>query len=269
MHPDSPSKAETQYIEMAGGMAAYTDEGSGPALLCIHGIPGAGHDFRWLAPALITYLRVLRIDLPGFGRTSRAAHPSPDMDRMAEFIKQFLDSMEIDRVALLGHSLGGTIATQAATDRRVFALVLVASAGPFSHRGHFPKTYRFFEPFSRNGFTRPLLTAMVKHVLKWAGFRIGNSDETAITTLECAAAIDFKRHGKTLKSIDKPTMIIWAEDDRMVEPRVGETLKSIAPAGPRLHFDSGGHNIQKTRANEIAEALGPWVNERYRSGSDS
>ena len=104
---------------------------------------------------------------------------------------------------------------------------------------------------------------MIKKVLQWAGFRIGNSDETALTTLECAASIDFKRHGETLASIDKPTMVIWAEDDRMVEPRVSKTVTRFAPAGPRLHFDSGGHNIQKTRANEIAAALCPWLKAQY------
>jgi pimeloyl-ACP methyl ester carboxylesterase len=79
MHPDSPSSAETQYIEMEGGVTAFKDEGSGPVLICIHGIPGSSRDFRWLTPVLVPHLRVLRIDLPGFGKTQRAAHPSPDM----------------------------------------------------------------------------------------------------------------------------------------------------------------------------------------------
>ena len=263
MHPETPSSAETQYTEMEGGLAAFADEGVGPVLVCIHGIPGSSHDFRWIAPVLAPHMRVLRIDLQGFGGTPRAAHPDPDMNGMADFVRLFLDALEIDRVALLGHSLGGAIATQAAIDPRVLALVLVASAGPFSHRGHFPKTYKCLVPFSRIGLTRPLLTVLVKKVLQWAGFRIGNSDETALTTLECAASIDFNRHGETLSSIDKPTMVIWAEDDRMVEPRVSKTVTRIAPAGPRLHFDSGGHNIQKTRANEIAAALCPWLKAQY------
>ncbi len=81
--------------------------------------------------------------------------------------------------------------------------------------------------------------------------------------MQCAASIDFERHAEMLKSIDKPTMIFWAEDDRMVEPRVSKSLIKIAPVGPRIHFHSGGHNIQKTKANEIAETLCPWLNERY------
>ena len=71
MHPDQPSNAETQFIEMQGGVAAYTNEGSGPVIVCVHGIPGSTFDFRWLAPALSQNLSVIRIDLPGFGKNAK------------------------------------------------------------------------------------------------------------------------------------------------------------------------------------------------------
>jgi pimeloyl-ACP methyl ester carboxylesterase len=261
MHPDQPSSAETRFLELKGGVVAYTDEGSGPILLCIHGIPGSKADFRWLAPALIPKLRVLRIDLPGFGDTPRAAHPYPGMESMALFVLQFIEAMNIERFALLGHSLGGAIATQAATDDRVFALALLSSAGPYSHRGHFPKTYKFLVPFANNPFSRPLIVFLGKKILRWVGFRIGDSDENLLAALECAASIDFKQHGDTLNLLAKPTMVAWAKDDRMVESKVGESLTQISPPGPRLYFDTGGHNIQKTRAIEIADTLCPWVQE--------
>ena len=184
------------------------------------------------------------------------------MDGMARFVLQFIDFMEFDSVSLLGHSLGGAIATQAAAmDERILALVLVSSAGPYYHRGHFPKTYKALLPFARNPVTRPLIVSMGRKALRWAGFHIGNSAETVVTALQCAASINFKRHGETLKELTKPTMVTWAKDDSIVEPRIGEILKEIAPAGPRLQFETGGHNIQKTRAVEMAQMLCPWIQE--------
>jgi hypothetical protein len=59
-----------------------------------------------------------------------------------------------------------------------------------------------------------------------------------------------------------PLIQMRVQDDRVVEPRVSEAIIEIAPAGPRLHFDKGGHNIQKTRAVEIAETLFPWMHEQ-------
>ena len=168
----------------------------------------------------------------------------------------------IDLFALLGHSLGGVVATHAATDDRVRALILVSSAGPFSHRGHFPKTYRFLAPFSRHWATRWLVIAMIRPAMELAGFRKGASNGTVVTSLQGAANIRFAQHGETLRSLNKPTFVAWAQDDRVVEPRVSEAVVKIAPAGPRLHFDKGGHNIQKTRAVEIAETLCPWMHEQ-------
>ena len=57
MHPDQPSSAETRFLELKGGVVAYTDEGSGPRLLCIHGRPGSKADLRWLVPVLTPKLR--------------------------------------------------------------------------------------------------------------------------------------------------------------------------------------------------------------------
>ncbi len=149
MHPDQPSSTETKYIDMAGGRAAYTDEGSGLILICIHGMPASKLDFRWLSPSLVPKLRVISLDLPGFGDTPRATHPPLDMDGMARFVWQFIDALQIERAALLGHSMGGVVATHAATDNRVRALALVSSAGPFPNRSYYPKTCRFLAPFSR------------------------------------------------------------------------------------------------------------------------
>ncbi len=268
MHPEHPSSAQTEYIDLPGGPAAFKDEGSGPTIVCIHGMPASSRDFRWLAPALLPDLRVIRIDLPGFGRTPRAAHPDPDMDGMVEFIWQLFDALQIEKVAILGHSLGGVIATHAAKDGRVRALILLSSAGPFSHRGHFPKTYRFFAPFSRHWATRWFVIAMARPAMEFAGFRKGASDETVVTSLQGAANIRFKQHGETLGLLEKPTFVTWAQDDRVVERKVSEVVAKIAPDGPRLKFDKGGHNIQKTRAVEIAEALCPWMHEHVGLGNN-
>jgi pimeloyl-ACP methyl ester carboxylesterase len=261
VHPDLPSNAETQYIDMAGGRVAYTDEGSGPTLICIHGMPASGRDFRWLESALGPNLRVISLDLPGFGDTPRVMHPPLDMDGMAKFIWQFFDAMQIEKAALLGHSMGGVVATHAATDNRVRALALVSSAGPFPHRGYYPKTCRLLAPFSRHWTTRWLIIALMRQAMALSGFPKDFSNENVVATLQGAANIRLDQHGKTLQSLNKPTFVAWADDDQMVESKVSEAVAAIAPVGPRLHFDKGGHNIQKTRAIEIAEKLCPWMHE--------
>ena len=54
-------------------------------------------------------------------------------------------------------------------------------------------------------------------------------------------------------------LVAWCQDDPLVERQIGEELAQAAPAGPRLVFPTGGHNLQKTHAVELGEVLVPWV----------
>ncbi len=50
-------------------------------------------------------------------------------------------------------------------------------------------------------------------------------------------------------------LVAYARDDHMVETRISEELAAALPGARVLAFDSGGHNLQKTRAAELAQAL--------------
>ncbi len=54
---------------VAGARLTFTDEGAsqGTAFFAIHGVPGSVRDFRYLAPPLTSFARLIRVDLPGSG----------------------------------------------------------------------------------------------------------------------------------------------------------------------------------------------------------
>jgi len=70
-----------------------------------------------------------------------------------------------------------------------------------------------------------------------------------------AGVLNFDRHAENLQTLTVPTLVAWAEDDRLIEPEIFAEQTALCPDGPRLGFDTGGHNIQKTRAVELADAL--------------
>jgi pimeloyl-ACP methyl ester carboxylesterase len=104
------------------------DEGSGPAVLLLHGQPGLGDDWEPVAARLRTDHRVLVPDRPGYGRTSLAAR---GLEANAAAIAEVLDDRGVDRVTVAGHSWGGGVALALALrdPDRVHALVLAASIG--------------------------------------------------------------------------------------------------------------------------------------------
>ena len=52
-----------------------------------------------------------------------------------------------------------------------------------------------------------------------------------------------------------PTLVAYCRDDHMLEPEIAEGLARRIPGARRLVFETGGHNLQKTRAPELAAAI--------------
>ena len=104
--------------------------GSGPALLLIHGIGDSSETWRGVLPALARSHLVIAPDLLGHGMSAK---PRADYSvaAYANGMRDLLGVLGIDRVTLVGHSLGGGVAMQFAYQfpEKTERMVLVASGG--------------------------------------------------------------------------------------------------------------------------------------------
>ena len=80
------------------------DEGEGPVLVCVHGLGGSSNTFTPVMPALARY-RVLRVDLPGSGRSQHAEGPL-SIDRFVQALLSLCTRLGIARAHWIGHSMG-------------------------------------------------------------------------------------------------------------------------------------------------------------------
>jgi pimeloyl-ACP methyl ester carboxylesterase len=98
--------------------------GGGDAALCIHGLGGTSNTWTPLLPALSRFTAV-RFDLPGSGRSHRVEGPL-SIDRFVQACLSVLSSLNLERVHVLGHSLGTIVATHLAASepKRVRSLAL-------------------------------------------------------------------------------------------------------------------------------------------------
>lgn len=87
----------------------YTSSGSGPALVLLHGFLEDLTMWDELEPELSAKNRVVRIDLLGHGMTENQGEIH-SMEDQAEMIKAVLEELQIERYAVIGHSMGGYIA---------------------------------------------------------------------------------------------------------------------------------------------------------------
>jgi 3-oxoadipate enol-lactonase len=118
-------RAAMRAIDRGGGCTISAEAvGNGPPVVLIH--EGIADSRMWddVVPALAERHRVLRYDLPGFGRSRFGSEP---IDATAD-LEAVLDAFGVEAAALVGASLGGRVALEFAVERpgRVTALLLVA-----------------------------------------------------------------------------------------------------------------------------------------------
>ncbi len=122
-----------RFVEVNGERFHYVDEGKGPPLVMIHGLMGSSRNLTYaLSGQLRERFRVITLDRPGSGYSSRGAHTAADLPAQARQIAAFIKTLDLDKPLVLGHSLGGAIALALALDHphAVSGLVLVA---PLTH----------------------------------------------------------------------------------------------------------------------------------------
>src|SRR6478735_8115915 len=90
----------------------YHEAGSGPVLLMLHGSgPGVSgwSNFRGNLPVLAQHFRVLILDQPGFGLSAKPTLDQNYIVIAADAVRAFLETLAIERVSIVGNSMGGGV----------------------------------------------------------------------------------------------------------------------------------------------------------------
>ena len=125
-------RAEHKTVSVWGLNIRYVQAGDGPVVLLLHG----------LAASLLTWYcnidvlasagyRVIAPDLPGFGESDKPSHLDYSPDSAADFVYDFTQELELERLSVVGSSAGGVIAGLVALEHpdMVEKMVLVGSGG--------------------------------------------------------------------------------------------------------------------------------------------
>ncbi|QHF44660.1 alpha/beta hydrolase [Pseudomonas sp. S35] len=122
-----------RFVEVDGERFHYVEEGKGPPLVMIHGLMGSSRNLTYaLSGQLREHFRVITLDRPGSGYSTRHKGSAADLPAQARQIAAFIKVLGLDKPLVLGHSLGGAIGLGLALDhpKALSGLVLVA---PLTH----------------------------------------------------------------------------------------------------------------------------------------
>ncbi|GAC1621486.1 MAG: alpha/beta fold hydrolase [Nevskia sp.] len=116
---------------LGGVRLHYQEMGTGEPLVLLHGIGASLDDWEFQMPTFARHFRVIAPDLRGYGKSERQEPYT--VAQFAKDIWALLDHLGVDRLHLIGHSMGGAVALQMAVDHpeRIDRLVLADTLPSF------------------------------------------------------------------------------------------------------------------------------------------
>lgn len=121
--PEVPAATQTGFVHIDGTRLAWTRSGrAGPSVLLAHGITDSAATWDRVATGLAPSYDVVRYDARGHGLSDRAT--SYPFELHASDLIGLARALRLDRPVLIGHSMGGAVATVAAAELGARALIL-------------------------------------------------------------------------------------------------------------------------------------------------
>jgi 2-hydroxy-6-oxonona-2,4-dienedioate hydrolase len=183
---------------------------------------------------------------------------------LAKYVNRFLEALDLNGVHLLGNSLGGHVALvhTLKNPERVKSLVLTGSSGLFENGmgDSYPRRgdYEYIKNKTALTFYDPAIATkeLVDEV-----YSITNNRLKVIKIIALAKSAIRNNLGEELNQINKPTLLIWGNNDTITPPFVGHEFNKLIP-NSELHFiDKCGHAPMMEVPDEFNKILHGFLNK--------
>jgi len=229
-------------LDVRGTRIRVLRGGGGAPLIFLHG--ASGH-IGWLPflERLSQRFDVIAPEHPGFG----ASDDPPWLDRssdLAYFYLDLINALKLDRVHLMGTSLGGWIAAELGVRNtsRLASLTLICAVGILANDGA-PMDDMFrmtAEENARRFYVDPERVRRRLAALASADPRVLVRNRSTVVRLSYPHFVN-PELAKWLHRVDVPTLLVWGENDGLVPPRFGEAYRDRIPGATLVVISQAGH----------------------------
>ena len=256
-------------IDAGGKRLRVLDLGSGDTtpVLFVHGFGADLNTWMFNQPALAGTRRTLALDLPGHGGSTKQLDKAVDAASFAADLERALAALAIEKVHLVGHSMGGAIAVHFAhwQPDRVVSVTLIAPAGLGPNiNGEFIDG---FVRAQRRREMQQVLTLlvhdaalvsrqMVEDVLRYK--RLDGVQAALETLAQEWFPNGVQREGiaKVAAHLSTPVQILWGRGDRIIPVAHGEGLAGRVP----VHvLDDTGHLPHMEKSGEVNRLIARFI----------
>lgn len=258
-------RSAERHVELSHGDVRYFEVGEGRPVILLHGIGFTAGGTNWLLNLedLARHRRVLAPDLLGFGPGPRLQQPF-SFAYLVDFIREFQDALGLTMSDLVGHSMGGWVASLFAYEspERVGRLILVAPGGVIITT---PPAMRGFNPPTRESILKEVagrLGLSVETVgpladLEWQVVTMPGAPDAYRRLLEHMSDPETRRRYQTrrrLPMVHAETLVLWGEHDDVNDPRSGQLIADLVPHCQLMMLPCG-HGIPTEAPKQFNEIV--------------
>lgn len=263
----------TKTVDIGGHKIRYADVGHGAnTVLLLHGFPETLQGWRKIAPLLGEHFRVIAPDLLGAGFSDK-----PDIDytpeRMATFLNDFLKSLNVEKVHLIGTDTGVVLAVAFAsmypdnTDRIILAAGSVYAKDATSWELSLMRIpllgeMALYNPFVgsilnkslRKGFYDPRLVSEEMYKEYVDSIRLKGGRRAALNMIRNFSSVnEFMK--ESIKKIQVPILVVYADNDRYFPVESGKRLSSYFKNSQLQIISDCGHFLQEEKPEELNKLI--------------
>ena len=236
----------------------YEIMGQGKPVILLHGWLATLETMKPIANNLCQSFKVYLVDVVGFGKSDLPEHPLKS-DDFGDFLKDFIEKLEIKDPILIGHSNGGRMIINA-VGRGIVSpkkVVLIDSAGIKPKRS---MTYYLKVGFYKTGkFILNLLpnTKGIKKIKEKLRNNVGSSDYRASANVlkETMKIILNEDLSHLLPKISVPTLLFWGSLDTATPISDGRKMEKLIPDCGLIEYAGSSHFSYLENINNVNSVL--------------
>ena len=241
---------ELKYLSYRQGQIAYRETGTGQTLFFLHGMNGNSKSWENLFFSLSSSFRVIAWDAPSFGGSDVFGD---NIEEYKNAAKALIETLKLKKIILIGHSMGGLIASQLAYDNDVSISGLILSS---THLGFgCKKGEPLMERYANRLKTFSAKLSDIDYAMERAQRNTPEGTSESVIKFLANVALDIRKESirdggrmsqetdntNICKDLKVPVLILSGGKDTVISTEMHASLIAALPRAHKVVFPKAGH----------------------------